>query len=259
MYLSPLAGWLKLLTLLALQFCKAVMLFVGVSLCPLALAASPLDQNANGYPDQLELRGAAEQRAFREWFAAVAESQYTAIAPDWQEAYQDCSGLLRYAFIEALKPKDAAWFSKFLYLKMPQSPPVTQLSYPMPLISRSVFRIAPGSYQLSDVEEGRMVGLATAYELMTYSSVLLGRTADKAERGDLLFFAHPLAAGSGYHAMVYLGEGMVVYHTGLSPEAGGEVRLLSLNTLAKHPDPSWHPLPHNPHFLGFFRWKITAF
>jgi uncharacterized protein YfaT (DUF1175 family) len=107
------------------------------------------------------------------------------------------------------------------------------------------------------VEEGRFVGLATAAELMRYSSLPLGRTPDVAERGDLLFFAHPLAAGSGYHSMVYLGDGMVVYHTGLSAEAGGEVRLLSLATLSKHPDSSWHPVPENPHFLGFYRWKIV--
>lgn len=217
--------------------------------------ALALDSDNDGYPDIVELHSAAERVAFLEWFAAIAEAQYTAPSPIWE--YRDCSSLLRFAFVEALKPKDAAWFAQFPYLAMPRVPPVRQLSYPVPLLSRSVFRIAPGSFQRDDVETGRMVGLATAFELMHYASVPLGRRPELARRGDLLFFAHPLAAGSGYHSMVYLGEGMVVYHTGLSPEEGGEVRLLSLESLAKHPDPSWHPKPENPHFLGFYRWKIV--
>jgi hypothetical protein len=49
---------------------------------------------------------------------------------------------------------------------------------------------------------------------------------------------------------------MVVYHTGGSVQDGGEVRLLSLETLMKHPDSAFHPAPGNPNFLGFYRWKI---
>jgi uncharacterized protein len=214
------------------------------------------DSDADGYPDALELTNAAERLSFLEWFAAVAEAQYTAPAPDW--AHRDCSGLLRYAFVEALRLKDAEWFAKFPYLPAVAAPPVRSLVYPLPIVSRSVFRTAPGPYREDDVEAGRLVGMATAYELMSFGSVPLGRSAASARRGDLLFFAHPLAAGSGYHSMVYLGEGRVVYHTGSSPEGGGEVRLLTLETLRRHPDPSWHPVPENPHFLGFFRWKIVS-
>ena len=217
-------------------------------------AGTALDTDADGYPDAAELTSAAERVAFREWFAAVAEAQYTAPAPDW--TVRDCSGLLRYAFTEALKPKDGAWFAKFPFLIPPRAPPVRTLSYPLPVLSRSVFRVAPGGFQAGDVEAGRLVGLATASELMRYASVPLGRREAVAERGDLLFFVHPLAKGSGYHSMVYLGGGKVVYHTGLSPEDGGEVRLLSLETLRKHPDPSWRPDADNPNFLGFHRWKI---
>jgi len=220
-----------------------------------AFAPNPLDSDEDGYPNVVELVSAADRLAFLEWFAAIAEAQYTAVSPAWE--YQDCSGLLRFAFVEALKPKDSAWFEKFAYLPHPKVQSVQSLSYPVPTLSRSVFRIAAGAYQTNDVEVGRLVGLATAYELMRYASVPLGLTADKAQRGDLMFFAHPLAQGSGYHSMVYLGDGMLVYHTGLSPEEGGEVRLLSLDTLSKHPDSSWHPDASNPHFLGFYRWKIV--
>lgn len=218
-------------------------------------SAPPLwahDADGDGYPDAAELTGTAERAAFLEGFAAVAEAQYTAPDKAWLE--RDCSGLLRYAFVEALKPS-AARFGRFAH------PPAAALPvdrYPLPVVSRSVFRVAPGGFRADDVAEGRLVGMADAEALMRYSSLPLGRTENAARRGDLLFFAHPLAEGSGFHSMVYLGGGRVVYHTGLSPEDGGEVRLLMLSTLRRHPDPTWHPDTQNPHFLGFYRWKIVS-
>jgi hypothetical protein len=65
----------------------------------------------------------------------------------------------------------------------------------------------------------------------------------------------------------------VVYHTGHDasqtapedavvarsqvPGAAGEVRLVSIEELLAHPDPAWHPLPHNPRFLGVHRLAIA--
>lgn len=215
-----------------------------------------VDMDQDGYPDVAELHSSAEQAAFMRWFAAIAEALYTAPPSDWRPEDQDCSGLLRYAFVEALKPKNAAWFKKFRYLPETNIPPLEQ-RYPLPQIGRSVFRVTPGVYQREDVREGRLVGRTGALYLMQYSTIYLGKTPDKAKRGDLLFYVHPLAQGSAYHSMVYLGNGRVVYHTGLSPEEGGQVRLLTLDTLNKHPSKSWRPVPENPNFLGFFRWKIV--
>ncbi|UCH24671.1 MAG: DUF1175 family protein [Trueperaceae bacterium] len=230
------------------------LLILCVSLSGSVVAVDQTDSDGDGYPDAVEITSAEDRAAFMSWFASIAEAQYSALSPDW--VYQDCSGLLRYAFVEALKTKDAAWFDKFSYLPEWRLPPVRKYGYPVPLLSRSVFRIAPGPYRSGDVEVGRLVGLASSEELMNHASVPLGRSPEVARRGDLLFFVHPLASGSGYHSMVYLGDGMVVYHTGLTPEQGGEVRLLSLETLVKHPDASWHPVAENPNFLGFYRWKI---
>lgn len=218
-----------------------------------AQAFSPLDLDADGYPDVAELNSKYEREAFLEWFAGIAEAQYTAASDEWK--HRDCSSLLRFAYVEALKKKDSAWFSKFPYLPRINAPKIEK--YPMPLLSRSVFRVSKGSFQLDDVNKGRLVGAATAFELMKYSSFYLGKIAQKAKRGDLLFFIHPLADGSSYHSMVYLGDGRIVYHTGANQNDNGEIRLLSLETLRKHPDPSWHPDPSNPNFLGFYRWKIV--
>ncbi len=226
-------------------------------LTSLALANTPasLDSDQDGYPDAVELTSNAERTAFMEWFAAIAEAQYSAPSPAWE--HRDCSGLLRFAFAKALEEKNSNFFTSFPYLKTPKVAPVRSLSFPFPVLSRSAFRIASGSYQTNDVEEGRIVGLATAEELMRYSSVFLSKDERTAKRGDLLFFVHPLAEGSSYHSMIYLGNGMVVYHTGAAPEEGGEVRLLSLESLRKHPDSSWHPEANNRYFLGFYRWKIV--
>ena len=237
--------------------------WVALGVCGLLLAAplsptrpdlSDLDQD--GYPDVAELHSTVQREAFLDWFAAIAEAQFTARSPAWRVEEQDCAGLLRFALVEALKPKTPEWFQKFPYLPRVQAPPLS--AYPLPLIGRAVFRVEPGAYQAGDVREGRLVGWASAMYLMRYSSVLLGRTPDKARRGDLLFFVRPLAKGSAYHSMVYLGGGLVVYHTGYAPSEGGEVRLVSLETLSQHPQKYWHPRPENPYFLGFYRWKIVS-
>jgi uncharacterized protein YfaT (DUF1175 family) len=36
------------------------------------------------------------------------------------------------------------------------------------------------------------------------------------------------------------------------------VRLVSLDELLAHPDPSWHPVPHNPRFLGVHRFELVV-
>lgn len=221
-----------------------------------SLANQERDSTGSGFPDATLLSAEADRVAFRLWFAAIAESQYTAQSPAWE--HLDCSGLLRFAYTQALAPKTAEWFAQFPFFRQPAVPPPRAPGYPMPFISRSVFRIAPGAYEPGDVENGKLVGLATSFELMRYNSVYLGHNRNQAERGDLMFFSHPLAEGSGYHSMVYLGDGMLVYHTGATAAEGGEVRLLSLDTLARHPDSSWHPTSNNPHFLGFFRWRIIS-
>ena len=215
------------------------------------------DSDFDGFPDFVEIQSAQEREAFLDWFAAVAEAQDLAISPLWDEDYQDCSGLLRFAFQQALEPKDASWYQQFVELNI-RTAASYDLSYPWPVLSRSLFRVASGSYQSNDVKVGRLVGLTSSEYLMRHNTVYLGHDWREASRGDLLFFAHPLAEGTGYHSMIYLGGGEVVYHTGLRVEDEGEVKRVSLLELFQHPDASWHPRANNPHFLGFFRWKIVS-
>lgn len=233
---------------------RRFLLWFVALLCAVAGAqpAAP-DTDRDGYPDMAELRG--EDRArFNEWFAVIAESQYYGMNPDWAARDRDCAGLLRYAFVQALLPHDATWRAKFKYLPPVSQSSVHNLKYPLPLLSRSVFRVASGAYRKGDIEAGRLVGRTSAQYLANYSAVRVSRDLRQARRGDLLFFFRPRLGA--YHSMVYLGGGMVVYHTGASPEEGGEVRLLSVATLLRHPDPAFHPQTANPYFLGVYRWKV---
>jgi uncharacterized protein YfaT (DUF1175 family) len=151
-------------------------LVLATSLSPAPPDLSDLDQD--GYPDVAEFHSTAQREAFLAWFAAIAEAQFTAPSPAWPAEAQDCSGLLRFAFVEALKPKTPDWFQKFPYLPKVQAPPLG--TFPLPQIGRAVFRVAPGPYRPDDVREGRLVGWTSAMYLMWYSSVPLGRTPDKA-------------------------------------------------------------------------------
>mgnify|MGYP000176769369 CR=1 FL=1 len=226
---------------------------LGMSVATSTLDGPARDVDRDGYPDVAELRG--EDRArFSEWFAAIAESQYYGLNVDWKVEDQDCAGLLRYAFVQALVHHDAVWKAKFRFLPAPRLPSVQNQTYPLPVLSRSVFRVAPGAYQAGDVAAGKLVGRTSAQYLANAAAQRVSRNINEARRGDLLFFFRPRLGA--YHSMVYLGGGMVVYHTGASPEEGGEVRLLSIQTLMKHPEKAFHPLSSNPNFLGVYRWKV---
>ena len=215
---------------------------------------TPADTDRDGYPDAAELAGSDRER-FADWFASIAQSQYYAANADWQAQDRDCGGLLRYAYINALMPHTRAWFAKFRYLPRPQSPDVQNLKYPLPIISRSVFRVSGGAYQADDVQTGKLVGRTGVQYLATFSMNKVSREMSQARRGDLLIFIRP--GLRSYHSMVYLGGGLVVYHTGASPQEGGEVRLLTVQSLLRYADRAFHPTSSNPNFLGVYRWKIA--
>jgi uncharacterized protein len=218
-----------------------------------SVAPGSSDTDQDGYPDFLELRG-NDVRAFNDWFASIAESQFYGVSSDWAVRDRDCAGLLRYAFVNALMPHDSKWFKKFEYLPPVVQPDVRAYSFPVPILSRSVFRDAPGAYQFDDVMTGKLVGRVGAKYLVNYSMVFATKDIRQARRGDMMIFIRPKL--ESYHTMVYLGNSRIVYHTGGDGDWHGEVRLLRLETIMKHPDTAFHPVSSNPSFLGFYRWKI---
>jgi len=53
-------------------------------------------------------------------------------------------------------------------------------------------------------------------------------------------------------------DDLVVYHTGPIDKRPGEMRLLRLSELLRHPSPRWRPVEGNNNFLGVYRWKILG-
>jgi hypothetical protein len=225
------------------------------------------DRDKDGFPDVTELFGDTDRLNFRRWFCAVAESQVFEENRRWDELNRDCAGLVRFAYIEALKPHDDAFFASYATLVSPANPDVKRYAYPgVPLLGTAVFRTSPGAFTPDDIGLN-FSAAGTAEALLQYNVVFLGRTERDVIPGDLLFFFNPDNPRMPSHTMIYLGEwgreadddgneDWLVYHTGPRTDDRGQVRKVRLATLKEHPDERWRPVKENDHFLGYYRLKI---
>lgn len=219
-----------------------------------AREAAPVDADGDGYPDLAELHSRGDRRAFLEWFALIAEAQARQLDPRWDPAQRDCAGLLRFAYRQALLRHDPRWLQATPELSG-RAPELTALHGPeLPVLGTRLFRVGSGPFDPQAIARD-FAPTATAERLVRGSARPL-RPGERPARGDLLLFRD---VGQGLaHAMVFLGEDRVVYHTGPSADGPGEVRLTTLSALARHPSPAWTPDPANPAFAGFFRWRIVG-
>ncbi|HSV31032.1 MAG TPA: DUF1175 family protein [Atribacteraceae bacterium] len=211
------------------------------------------DRDEDGFPDVAKLNTESDRRLFRERFVAIARSQLVVESSLWKN--KDCSGLVRFAYREALKRHDREWHARFGG-PLAGSEEVQAFRYPrIPVLGDRLFRIRPGKFAPGTAGID-FSAFASAFYLFSYNALPIGRREESAQSGDLLFFYQPLFFEFPYHVMIYTGKGSVIYHTG--PVEGGEGQLIeaSLYELRKHPDPRWRPVVDNPAFLGFYRWKI---
>ena len=219
------------------------------------------DSVGDGTPDFLRLHDSADQSAFRRWFALLAESQYFQRQTSAQ--IEDCAGLVRYAYREALRQHDSAWVKSVGLPVAPGAGEIRQFQYPYTPLGAALFRVKAGKFTAEDLKNGSFAEFADAKTLWRDNSYFVGRDLSRARRGDLLFFrqeGHDLP----FHAMIYLGasqidsvrEPLVVYHTGPVGNAKGEIRRPTVAELMNFPDPRWRPIPSNPSFLGVYRWNI---
>ncbi len=172
--------------------------------------------------------GQPSEPLLRAMIAEVAAAQVASIDPAWEEAQRDCAGLVRFAYRAA-----------FLRLAPAR-------------VEAGIFRDAAG----------RPAPFADAATLLRRSFALLGR--DAASRaglrsGDLVAFAREEEGAPVLHLMLVVraedpahGRVRVVYHPG---EKGAAVRAGPLDALAREAPGGWRPVPENPLFLGFYRWK----
>ena len=132
-------------------------------------------------------------------------------------------------------------------------------------LGEKIFRTDFGSFDETDIRNGRFSEFADARTLKSFNVVFVSRDRREAQPGDLLFYYQPWVQKFPYHVMIFLGQARianngaqdwVVYHTGSSPVDKGTVKKVELSVLDGHPDPRWRPVERNKNFLGFYRLKI---
>ena len=236
----------------------------GLAPRELALETTPDfgDAVGDGTPDFLRLHDPADRQAFRRWFTLLAESQYYR-GKDGAPEIVDCAALLRFAYREALRDHDAAW-SQAMALPAPvASGDIRQYQFPYTPVGAALFRVRDGSFVGEDLRDGAFAEFADAETLWRRNTFSVGRSLSRARPGDLLFFRQD-GGGMPFHSMIFLGrsqielgsEQFVVYHTGPSGSAKGEIKRLPIADLVKYPDARWRPIASNPAFLGVYRWNI---
>ena len=251
----------------------------GSDINPAAIGISPLpdsrDSFSDGTPDFLRLDSATDRQAFRHWFTLIAEHQAAAgpgVPREIRQEINDCAALLRYSYREALRRHDAAWARDTALDAAPAAADIEKYQYPYTPLGPRVFRVAQGSFQPADLNDGTFAEFADAKTLVMANAHLVGRDVRKALPGDLIFFRQPefsqpesrhFDQGSSFHSMIFIGRSSygpgdewVVYHTGPLGGAPGELRRVQLSSLLQHPNARWRPLPGNPNFLGVYRWNI---
>jgi uncharacterized protein YfaT (DUF1175 family) len=223
------------------------------------------DSDGDGIPDAAELRSSDDRANFRRWFTHIAEMQFYRLSGAWKEDQRDCAGLVRFAWREALRNHDRAWYQMMGEGYEAVSPDVKAYDLKRSPLGEKLFRVDFGSFRESDLENQKFSEFADARTLKNYNATFISRDRRQAVRGDLLFFHQPWVQKFPYHVMIFIGDARydgegasdwVVYHTGSSPEDNGEVKKVRLATLDHHPDRRWRPVETNPNFLGFYRLKI---
>ncbi len=227
--------------------------------------AVSLDSDNDGIPDPAELQSYSDRENFRRWFTLIAEGQFYRQSLDWNHEQRDCSGLVRFAWREALRRHDRSWFQKMGPGYEAVASDVGRYSLETGPLGEKLFRTNFGSYKEGDLSSGSFSEFADARSLKSFNTKFVSRDRVQARPGDLLFFYQPWVQKFPYHVMIFLGDSKlsnerskdwVVYHTGASPTDDGTVKKVELSVLDQHPNRRWRPVESNSNFLGFYRLKI---
>jgi len=235
----------------------------ATTVATLQAAVDASDVDDDGLPDVAELMNEADRVAFTTWFTRIAESQAIAIDDAWPAVHQDCAGLIRFAAKEALRRHDRSWLQNRRVLLPGPDVDVSAFAYPdLPVVGDRLF-VAPSTLPSGEKNPDAFTAAPSAQTLWQHNTTFVSRDVDDAKAGDLLFFKVPYASGSRMHSMVALGArsgaslrdraSRVVYHTGAAPDEGGEVRVVDVDELLRHPSMGWRPVKDNPRFLGVHR------
>lgn len=222
------------------------------------------DRFRDGTPDFLRLDDPADRDSFRRWFTLLAEVKAAQPTEKLPAEINDCAGLIRFAYREALRPHDADWMAQQALQSIPAIASVEKYQYPFTPLGAGLWRVQPGSFQPSDVNAGAFAQFADAKTLKNLNMHFISRDLSHARPGDVLFYRQ-LQQNSPYHSMIFVGpsqlrpelaEPLVIYHTGSIGKEKGEIRVLRVSDLMSFPAPRWRPLAGNDNFLGVYRWNI---
>ncbi|HOO33196.1 MAG TPA: DUF1175 family protein [Thermotogota bacterium] len=216
-------------------------LFMSKGTVEFSVVETAVDGDSDGYPDDSELYG-EDCRRFREWMVWIAKAQKIRYADNWKQI--DCSGLIRFCAVEALKRHDSQWNEAF-GSQAPNLEDVKAFNYPeVPVLGSQIFQVSDGFY-----------GFADARNLLLYSCRRIGDDYTEGKMGDLLFFYHPQDNVFPYHVVMLTDDGFV-YHTGPSDEDEGELRLWKEAVYFDAAPLIWLPVKENPSFLGVYRFRF---
>jgi len=188
----------------------------------------------------------------RESVSRLALLQARKISPNWEKKQRDCSGLVRFAFREALEPRTRRQGEQHGIpgaLHLPALSPA----------SRKLFPHYPEIWQIGYTREGTPFfgSFADAETLLGFNFRRKGRDLGLARNADLLVFRKPYESDQPYHLMIFVEDrpdALAVYHNGAAG-AEAQVRVVRVSDLMESPDPVWLPTMNNPHFLGVYEWN----
>ena len=194
---------------------------------------------------QIRFADETDRGAFRSWFTFLADAQFYRHTTD----VTDCAGLVRHAVREAMRVHTPEWHR---LAGLPLSPPFADV--------RVRPQARPDGWPLFRVDDHRYGEFADARTIVTLNARTVGRDIGALRPGDLLYFRQNEQRASD-HLMVYVGRSLferdgqdwIVYHTGPTDGAPGEVRKTRLIDLSRHPAARWRPTLQNPSFVGIYR------
>ena len=207
---------------------------------------------SDGEEEDLSYLQPFDEQAVRDAVTRLALLQARKMSPQWEGKQRDCSGLVRFAYREALevrspKQKQKLGIPGALYL-----PAVSELS-------RRVLPQYPQIWQVGFENDGRprYRAFADAETLISFNFRKKARNLGLARNGDLLVFQKALEDDQPYHLMIFVEDrpdNLVVYHNGARGD-DAQVRVVRVNDLMESPDAVWIPTTANPHFLGVYEWN----
>src|SRR3954469_9585098 len=149
------------------------------------------DSDSDGIPDREELRSFVDRESFRKWFATIAEEQFYDASREWNTDQRDCAGLVRFAWREALRTHDRAWFLRMGEQYEPVASDVRAYTLERSPVGEKLFRTSAGSFDASNITDGTFSEFADARTLKDFNARFVGRDSSRAEPGDLIFFHQP--------------------------------------------------------------------